>query len=129
MYEKDKKKGEKRRKRRLCAGQSGSKEKREISIRISRRREKAYLLVRIYTYFIYILYTYYIFFYYSLYEEYSFIGKIPIHTASIRIRWRKSGGGVAYVLRKSCAQSTDQALQIRLLAIHFYFSGVHNFSV
>lgn len=63
MYEKDKKKkGGKRRKRRLYEGQNRSKEKREISIRISRCREKAYLLVRIYLLYIYILYTYYIFF-------------------------------------------------------------------
>jgi len=54
MYEKDKKKGRKKKGRtvveNLCAEHGGGKEKREISIRISRRREKAYLLVHVYIY-------------------------------------------------------------------------------
>lgn len=66
MYEKDKKKGGKRRigrRLRTCArgGSSGGKEKREISIRISRRREKAYLLVHV-LYYIFICIIFFLLF-------------------------------------------------------------------
>lgn len=70
MYEKDKKKGEKKRKGRrlrepVCvAGEAGEKKKRDISIRISRRRKKAYLLVSVYigTYTLYYIFICIIFF-------------------------------------------------------------------
>jgi len=108
---------------RTCArgGRSGGKEKKgDFHIRISRRREKAYLLVRIYLYITLYIYTYNFFFlilFLTCRGEQFYRKKNPMHTTRTRNKTKNERSkntmvsAASDVFRKSSTQSTDEVLQ------------------